>query len=78
MLSCTRGDKVVFEFVCLLWLRFSVLQTCNKEVKVMGVLHFLGDAALYIVLSLVAIMIDRRVQSRKKGKSPTPHEGQGS
>ena len=36
----------------------------------MGVVYFLGNAVLSIVLSLVATMIDRRVQSRKKEKSP--------
>jgi len=38
----------------------------------MGFLYFLGNAALSIVSSLVANMIDRRVQRRKKEKSPDP------
>jgi len=38
----------------------------------MGFVYFLGQAVLSVALSLVANMIDRYVQSRKKGKEPPP------
>jgi|GEM_PF-2111843 len=36
----------------------------------MGLIQFLGRVVLSVVLSIVANMIDRYVQSRKKGKEP--------
>ena len=36
-----------------------------------AVLQFLGNVVLTVVLSLVAAMIDHRIQSRKKEKSQT-------
>jgi len=38
----------------------------------MGILYFLGNVLLSIAASIVANIVDRYVQSRKKEKSPHP------